>query len=287
MKLEITAQLLIHNIDRVLILGRNSDKFLAAKEEWQRRHINLGKDDKRLTFVQCDLGDIFAVKEAADQVRSITQRLDILICNGGLGVTTNYERSPQGVEMVFAANCVGHQELVTLLLPLLKRTANQHSESREARIVVTSSSLHSVCRTLDFNQLTTPARVMPMHPYIDGFWRYCRSKLGNILFTRELARRIEQGGPNNIYVNVFFPGNIVTEQWKAWDDTQDGAATAVYLATSDRIRVDGIRGQYYIPIAKPDATTDIGNDPVLARDLWNWIDTKVTEHLGLHWQQET
>lgn len=80
---EITAQLLIHNIDRALVLGRNSDKFLAAKEEWQRRHINLGKDDKRVTFVQCDLGDIFAVKEAADQVRSITERLDILICNGG------------------------------------------------------------------------------------------------------------------------------------------------------------------------------------------------------------
>ncbi|PYH63481.1 NAD(P)-binding protein [Aspergillus vadensis CBS 113365] len=81
---EITAQLLIHDIDRVLVLGRNSDKFLAAKEEWQRRHINLGKDDKRVTFIQCDLGDIFAMKEAADQVRSITRRLDILICNGGM-----------------------------------------------------------------------------------------------------------------------------------------------------------------------------------------------------------
>ncbi|GKZ22816.1 hypothetical protein AbraIFM66951_006610 [Aspergillus brasiliensis] len=212
------------------------------------------------------------------------------------------------MEMVFAANCIGHQELVTLLLPLLKRTANQHSESSEARIVVTSSSLHSVCRTLDLNQLTKPTRVMPLHPYIDGFWRYCRSKLGNILFTRELTRRLEEEGSeaDNVYVNVFFPGNIVTEQWKAWDEyvgntlgavfryifsiigqsTQDGAATAIYLATSDQIRVDGIRGQYYIPVAKPDATTDIGNDLVLARDLWDWIESKVTEHLGPRWQGE-
>ncbi|GCB28075.1 short-chain dehydrogenase TIC 32, chloroplastic [Aspergillus awamori] len=118
-------------------------------------------------------------------------------------------------------------------------------------------------------------RVMPLHPYIDGFWGYCRSKLGNILSTRELTRRVEQKGSEagNIYVNAFFSGNIATEQWKAWDEyveltlgamspyifsiigqsTQDSAATAIYLATSDRIRLDGISGQYYIPTAKPDA----------------------------------
>ncbi|EHA25102.1 hypothetical protein ASPNIDRAFT_125055, partial [Aspergillus niger ATCC 1015] len=125
-------------------------------------------------------------------------------------------------------------------------------KSREARIVVTSSSLHSACHNLDLNQLTTPMRVMPLHPYIDGFWGYCRSNR---------AKGSEAG---NIYVNAFFPGNIVTEQWKAWDEyveltlgamspyifsiigqsTQDGAATAIYLATSDRIRLDGISGQY-------------------------------------------
>ncbi|GKZ97522.1 hypothetical protein AnigIFM59636_000908 [Aspergillus niger] len=58
------------------------------------------------------------------------------------------------------------------------------------------------------------------------------------------SSRAKGSEAGNIYVNAFFPGNIVTEQWKAWDDTQDGAATAIYLATSDRIRLDGISGQY-------------------------------------------
>ncbi|KAL7655004.1 hypothetical protein ACMYSQ_006981 [Aspergillus niger] len=78
------------------------------------------------------------------------------------------------------------------------------------------------------------------------------------------SSRAKGSEAGNIYVNAFFPGNIVTEQWKAWDEyveltlgamspyifsiigqsTQDGAATAIYLATSDRIRLDGISGQY-------------------------------------------
>ena len=135
------------------------------------------------------------------------------------------------------------------------------------------------------------------HPHtkpktIDGIWGYGRSKLGNILFTKELTRRLEgdgDPGSSRIYVNCFFPGNIVTEQWGAWNDLfgkvvgvvmravfavilgqslEDGAATALYLATSHEVRKQDQRGQYFIPIAKPYWPTKISCDQKLARDVW-------------------
>lgn len=286
---EIVAQLLLHNVRKVYIVARSKSKYLRAQENWRQRHgIVLSENDDRLEFIQCDLGDIKSVKDAADEITAKTDRLDILICNAGLGVGPQYKRSPQNIEVVFATNCVGHQVLATLLLPLLRRTINQ-GKAQEARIVVTSSSFHQFCRKIDLNLLTSPSRPKPA--IVDGLWRYGRSKLGNILFTRELARRLEQGtdpADRHIYANVFFPGNIVTEQWNSWNDyfgrvggsimrrlfsligqsTQDGAATAIYLAASQAIRENGTRGQYFIPIATPCKTTPVAADMRLARELW-------------------
>ena len=125
-----------------------------------------------------------------------------------------------------------------------------------------------------------------------GIWRYARSKLGNILFTRELSRRLlsdPDPGSKNIYVNSFFPGNIATDQMDAWQQyfgsligrmikwgfsvfgqtLEDAAATALYLAASTEITDgEGVRGQYFIPIAKRCGTSSISQDVQLAKDLW-------------------
>lgn len=204
-----------------------------------------------------------------------------------MAVSSQYNRSQQNVEMVFAANCLGHQILVTLLLPLLKETVR--ATSSDARIVVTSSSMHRLCRKLELDLLTLPTKPKPA--LYDGIWRYGRSKLAGILFTKELSRRLLQAGDaasKGIYANAFFPGNIVTEQWNTWDvyfgkligsmlkkifsvigqTVQDGAATAVYLAASKEIRERDLRGQYFIPVAKANAASAPANDMKLARDLW-------------------
>lgn len=206
----------------------------------------------------------------------------------GLGVTPRYYRTEQKIEYIFAANCVGHQVLVTLLIPLLKNTA---SAAGEARVVVTSSGMFQLCHNLDLSQLTSPARTKPA--CYDGVWRYARSKLGDILLTKELSRRLFEAGDTDpsarrIFVNTFFPGNIVTEQWSTWDENfgkptgalmrglfsvigqsvQDGAATAMYLAASEDVARKDIRGEYFIPIAKPNPGNAIANDMELAGDLW-------------------
>ncbi|RJE21144.1 short chain dehydrogenase reductase [Aspergillus sclerotialis] len=304
---EITAQLLRYGIEKVFVVARNKNKYMDSKEEWRRRaHITLGKNDSRVEFIKCDLTDILSVQGAARQVKLKTERLHIVICNAGQAVSSQYHRSPQNVESVFAANCLGHHILVILLLSLLRETVR--TTSSEARVVVASSSMHQLCRKLDLDLLTLPTNPKPA--LYDGIWRYGRSKLGDILFTKELSRRLLQAGDTSskrIYVNAFFPGNIVTEQWNAWNaflgkligsmlrkvfsvigqSVQDGAATAVYLAASKEVKERDIRGQYFVPIAKPKTASAIANDMELARDLWNWIDAKATETLGSNWQHET
>jgi NAD(P)-dependent dehydrogenase (short-subunit alcohol dehydrogenase family) len=175
-----------------------------------------------------------------------------------------------------------------LLLPVVKKTVAKYKT--DARIVVTSSSLHSFCRHLRLDLLTSPARPKPSG--YDGVWRYSRSKLGNILFTRELSQRLlsdPDPSGHQIYANVFFPGNIATDAMDVWKEylgtflgssvkkffslsgqsLEDGAATAVYLATSGEIiDGDGTRGEYFIPIAKKSSTSSIANDMELARRLW-------------------
>lgn len=200
-----------------------------------------------------------------------------------------YKLSPQGIDWIFAANCVGHQVLVTLLLPLLKKATSTAPDG--VRVVVTSSGLHSVCRELDLDLLTSPSRVK-WPPVLDSVWRYGRSKLGNILFAKELSRRLLQEdrdpASKHIYVNSFFPGNIVTDQWRSWSthfgsvvgsfvrmlgslfgqSAQDGAATALYLAASGEVREQNSRGRYFIPIAEPCDPSPLGTDMELGRNLW-------------------
>ena len=287
--LEITAQLLLHGIAKVIIVARSADKFKTAREAWSHRDgISLGENDARIEFISCDLSNIIDVQAAARQIKQMTDRIHMLFCNAGLGVPYEYKRSPQNIDRVFAANCVGHQALSTMLLPLLKNAVP--SAHHGVRIVVTSSSLHSVCQQLDLDLLTSPSRVK-WPPLFDSVWRYGRSKLGNILFAQELSRRLLQDPDpacKHIYVNSFFPGNIVTDQWTSWNSyfgsfigslmrftashlgqsAEEGAATALFLGASDEVQKTDSRGRYFIPIATPCDPSPIGKDIVLARELF-------------------
>ncbi|PIG86353.1 short chain dehydrogenase/reductase [Aspergillus arachidicola] len=302
---KITAQLLLHGIEKVYVLARSHDKYIRAQEEWQRRiGGSLGKGNTRVQFIQCDLADIVAAKNAANKLKHKTDRLDIMICNAAIGVSTNYERSPQGIEQVFASNCVGHQVLATNLLPLMKRTINQGKASN-GRIAVASSSMHAFCCELNLDLLTSPTRLKPA--YIDGVWRYARAKVGNILFARELSLRLmqeEDPASSKIYVNAFFPGNIVTDQWSVWDE-YIGEAWVPCLGAYSQSLVRAWK-MYFIPIAKPYKTTAIASDMKLARDLWgvlsrmkdhyllgglfyaqDWTEAKAAEALGPEEQAKT
>ncbi|CAL5874878.1 uncharacterized protein PFLUO_LOCUS9180 [Penicillium psychrofluorescens] len=301
---EITAQLLEYGIAKVFIVARSAPKYHEALQAWKQRQL-LDEDHPRVEFVPCDLGDINAVKAAADQIKQSTEYVHLLVCNAALGVPPQYKRSPQNIDWVFATNCVGHQVLTMLLVPLLKRAVT-HTNNGDARVVMTSSVLHILCRHLDLDLLTSPSRIVKWSDMWDGVWRYSRSKLGNILFANELSRRLlldRDPAAQHIYVNSYFPGNIVTDQWTAWSayvgrflggvlrklagffgqSLQDGAATAVYLAASPEVRRKNYRGKYFVPIATLCAPSTTAQDPKLARHLWDWVDAQATATLGVDW----
>ncbi|KAI9723426.1 MAG: hypothetical protein M1812_001310 [Candelaria pacifica] len=298
---EITAQLLLHGIEQVYILARNEYKYHDAIKEWSKqRGINTADSQKRSEFIKCDLSDINDVKRVADELLSRLDRLDILIDNAGLPTIPDYTLSPQGIETIFATNHVGHYTLTNLLLPLIETTAATHGN---ARIVVTSSSFHMACQELDLSLVTSPTRIKSPAS-IDSCWRYARSKLANILFTRQLARRLDKKGVKDVYVNCFFPGNIPTEAMDTWkqlfgplgallkgafqfvgQSSTDAAATAIYLAASPEVGEKDLKGKYFIPIATEDKTSTIAEDKDLARNLWYWTDSKVAETLGKGWQE--
>ncbi|PGH14812.1 hypothetical protein AJ79_02828 [Helicocarpus griseus UAMH5409] len=319
---EISTQCLLHGIKKLYIVARSQVKYDGAVDAWRRDpRIKLGEwnteaegDEmwkSRTEFIPCDLGDMLQVRRAAGEIKRRTDRLDILFCNAGLPIIPAHTLSPQSIETIFASNYVGHYILTTLLLPLLKSTIahspHPHSPATNARVVVTSSSLHHLCRELNLDLVTSKDPIKSR--CYDGIWRYARSKLANILFTRELARRrddVDDDATKHIYANSFFPGNIATEQMDIWkqylggilgrlvkwyfalagQSTRDGAATAMYLgASGDVIGMEGIKGEYFIPIARKGSTSGIGNDMELAKTLWDWTDNKVTEVMGNGWQK--
>lgn len=211
----------------------------------------------------------------------------------------SYDLSPQGIETIWAANVVGHFTLLNILLPLIESTAAKYGE---ARIATTSSSLHAGCQELDLDLTMSPTPVKSPDN-LDSCWRYCRSKLGVLLMTRELARRLEKKGATNVYANTFFPGNIPTDAMTTWKELfgplgalvkgffqvvgqslKDAAATPIYLTTSPEVVKRIQKGRYFIPIATEYEPSKLAQDDDLARNLWIWCDNVVTKTLGQGWE---
>lgn len=183
---------------------------------------------------------------------------------------------------------------------MIERTSTAHGT---ARIVVTSSSLHTLCRELNLDSLSTPTP--PKSPAAwDGWWRYGRSKLAVILFTHHLSKLEQDKGMQSVYVNCYFPGNIATDAMDTWKDMvgnflgaiprrlfrlvgqslEDGATTAMYLASSQEVQERDIKGRYFIPIAAEGQPSQLTQDKDLSNNLWYWSDHKVTSTLGTSWQ---
>ncbi|OJD31709.1 short-chain dehydrogenase [Diplodia corticola] len=298
---ELCAQLLLHGAAKIYVLARSESRFADARVEWSEKHALSDSDlARRVDFIRCDLTDVDAVQRAARQLSQRLDRLDVLILNAALPPSADYQLSPQGVEIQFAGNHLGHFVLTNLLFPLVEKTA---SERGQARILTVSSSLHLACQELSLPLLTSPTPIKSPAA-LDSFWRYARSKLANILFTRELARRIDHVGLSNVYVNSFFPGNIPTDAWDSWKDLfgtlvgttakdvfqqaghthEDAAATGMYLATSPDVVSKGVKGKYFVPVSQEEETSTISYDKDLQKNLWYWSDSKVAETLGKGWQ---
>jgi NAD(P)-dependent dehydrogenase (short-subunit alcohol dehydrogenase family) len=223
--------------------------------------------------VETLLGDLAAradVRRLAEEIKAVCPRIDVLINNAGAMFSPRRE-SVDGVEMTWALNHLGYFLLTNLLLDRLKASA-------PARVVSVASEAHRVARRgIDFGDVEARKKY-------STFGVYGQSKLANILFTRELARRLEGSG---VTANCLHPGFVATnfttgKGYIYWASRQlarliaitpeDGAKTTIYLASSPE--VEGVTGKYFVKCREA-RTTSAGRDDAAARKLWELSETMV------------
>ena len=190
--------------------------------------------------MRLDLADLESVRSFADEYRGRHGRLDVLVNNAGIH-TAERALSPDGHEMTFATNHLGHFLLTHLLLDLLKKSA-------PSRIVNVASDAHRLTGGLDFDDLHGTRAW-------SGLGQYNRTKLANVMFTYALARRLENTG---VSVFAVHPGTVRT-RWARGPESgvfrlgvalaspfllspAKGARTSIYAATSPEL--DGKTGLY-------------------------------------------
>jgi len=262
----------------VILACRSKDKTLPVVDEIKEAT----KNDK-VEFLELDLASLASVERFVANFKEKELPLHILVNNAGV-MACPYTLTADGVEMQFGTNHLGHFLLTNGLLDVLEKSA-------PSRIVNVSSEGHKLAPTggVDFEFINDEEKYKP--------WiAYGRSKLCNVLFTLELAKRLKD---KNIYVNVLHTGFVATELMRhmtelygsaaAWlskvatvfaKSPEDGALTQLYLATSPDVEEQNIRGQYYVPTAKHSTTSRFGRDEELAAKLWEFSERLIEEKLG-------
>jgi NAD(P)-dependent dehydrogenase (short-subunit alcohol dehydrogenase family) len=183
---EITATALARNGATVVVVGRSREKAIATVEK-----IKKATGNQKVEYMLADLSSQKDVRHLAEEFKAKYDRLHVLVNNAG-ALYTKREESVDGIELTFALNHLGYFLLTNLLLDTIKASA-------PARIVNVSSSMHRR-GTMDWQDLEGKKK-------FSGWAIYGRSKLANILFTRELARRLEGSG---VTVNALHPGVVTT-----------------------------------------------------------------------------
>jgi len=198
-----TAKELLQSGWQVIGTGRDATRCARAQAELQR----LADNQELAVVLQADLAELTEVAALAKHILSLTQRVDALINNAG-GACADYRLTSDGNEYTLAANHFGHFFLTQQLLPTLRQSASIRGKGA-ARVVSVSSTGHEYCPGINWDDLKLSGH------YVSGE-AYCRAKLANILFTRELARRVAADG---IVAHAMHPGVVASNFISHLDDT--------------------------------------------------------------------
>jgi NAD(P)-dependent dehydrogenase (short-subunit alcohol dehydrogenase family) len=202
-----------------------------------------------------DLADLASVRACADAFLALGEPLHVLVNNAGVGGARGL--TADGFERTFGINHLGHFALTTALLDHL-------AASGPARVVTVSSEAHHQVTEVDFEALRQPTRSRI------GLREYAVSKLCNVLFTQELARRADGRG---VTAYALHPGVVASDIWRRvpWPlrplmkrrmlSTEQGARTSIYCATAPELA--GTSGRYYDNCQErepsPAATEELGH----------------------------
>ncbi|WP_020575608.1 SDR family oxidoreductase [Actinopolymorpha alba] len=244
---------------RVVLVGRDRGRAEAAVAAVRDR---AGADVPGASYLLCDFSSQASIRALAREFAAGHDRLDVLVNNAG-AVNKVRRLTEDGIEMTFAVNHLGYFLLTNLLLDLLLASA-------PARVVTVASIGHR-SGTLDFDDLGYERGYQIMRAY-------ARSKLANVVFANELARRLDGTGVTS---NSLHPGAVNTNIWSGaptWAkpviglflrpffiSPERGAEPIVQLASSPDL--DSVSGAYFEK-GVPVAPAQLAQDPDLAARLW-------------------
>ncbi|XP_058017865.1 retinol dehydrogenase 12-like [Ahaetulla prasina] len=242
-----------------------------AKAEKAAHEIRIMTGNQEVTAKKLDLADTKSIREFASNFLKEEKQLNILINNAGV-MMCPYSKTADGFEMHFGVNHLGHFLLTFLLIECIKQSA-------PARIINVSSVAHHLGR-IHFQNLQGEKF------YIRSL-AYSHSKLANVLFSRELARRLQDTG---VTVNALHPGTVLSELvrhsfilkilWNAFaiflKTPWQGAQTSIYCAVTEEL--ENVSGKYFSD-CKPANVSSQGRNDETAKKLWNVS----CELLGIQW----
>lgn len=299
---ETILQLAQHNPARIYLAARNERKaenaIFSIKQQLSAT-AGAGSAEVDIHFIQLDLTSFPSIRQAAETFTQNNTRLDILVLNAGImaeaAVTT-----PQGHEIQFGTNHIGHFLLTKLLLPTLLKTASPPSSSlsstsaeeerkgADVRVITLTSlaSSHTPHSPEYMHLISSPQRLLEHTTW----QRYAISKAANILFAAELARR----HPSLTSVSVH-PGVVASDLYNSTEATNSIAKSmlpslklllfrSVRSGTLNQLwaaagvtQLELVNGAYYTPVGHRNQGNRFVVDAVLAKRVWEWTEMEVDD----------
>jgi retinol dehydrogenase-12 len=250
---------------------RNEELAEDLKNEMQKINPNLS-----INSFFCDFSVQDSIRECADKIKNDLRAIDLLINNAGV-VNTEYSETIDGIENTFAVNHLGYFLFTNLLLDLVKKES-------ESRIINVSSAAHHFVKGMQWDDINYK------DDFKMGLKAYGQSKLGNILFTKQLAKKLQKDG---VTVNAIHPGGVNTSLGNQnnsllgrvlkiilkpfFRSPLKGANTIIYLAEIDGL---SITGAYWVDgrVAK---TSHYSKNEAEAEKLWRLSEKLVNQEFDI------
>ena len=250
---------------------RNEGLAKDLKNEMQKINPNLS-----INSFFCDFSVQDSIRECADKIKNDLKAIDLLINNAGV-VNTEYSETIDGIENTFAVNHLGYFLFTNLLLDLVKKES-------ESRIINVSSAAHHFVKGMQWDDINYK------DDFKMGLKAYGQSKLGNILFTKQLAKKLQKDG---VTVNAIHPGGVNTSLGNQnnsllgrvlkiilkpfFRSPLKGANTIIYLAEIDGL---SITGAYWVDgrVAK---TSHYSKNEAEAEKLWRLSEKLVNQEFDI------
>ena len=250
---------------------RNEELAEDLKNEMQKINPNLS-----INSFFCDFSVQDSIRECADKIKKNLKAIDLFINNAGV-VNTEYSETIDGIENTFAVNHLGYFLFTNLLLDLVKKES-------ESRIINVSSAAHHFVKGMQWDDINYK------DDFKMGLKAYGQSKLGNILFTKQLAKKLQKDG---VTVNAIHPGGVNTSLGNQnnsllgrvlkiilkpfFRSPLKGANTIIYLAEIDGL---SITGAYWVDgrVAK---TSHYSKNEAEAEKLWRLSEKLVNQEFDI------